>query len=159
MLMAIVVASGVALAACSATDSGSPAVPTSSASGILVVAVDDSLAAAFAVAKTAYEAVTPRATLNFRFAPSAVLRKSIEAGDPIDLFFAGDLATAQAIVADRLAAGPAAPFVVSQAGDTSAVVILARSPDVLGAAAFVRWLGGPDGRAILAKFGLAAPPP
>jgi ABC-type molybdate transport system substrate-binding protein len=154
----IVAALAFAAAGCSSADpTSSVAGATSPTSGVLVVAVDDSLAAAFAIVKPAYEAATPGAKLTYRFGPSKALLKSIEGGEAVDLFFAGDLATGQAIVTDRLAAGPAVPFAIGASGATSSVVILANSADVVGAAAFVRWLDGPAGQVILQKFGLAPP--
>ena len=150
---------GLAVAACGSTNTGPAGAATRShAAGALVVAADDSLAAAFAVIQPAYEAATPGAKLTLRFGPSSGLRATIEGGAAIDLFFADDLATARAIATERLAAGPVVPFVVTQSGATSGVVILARSADVPGAASFVRWLGEADGRAILERFGLARPP-
>jgi ABC-type molybdate transport system substrate-binding protein len=162
LVLLLVAAAALAAAGCGRTAVGPAAAGASATrppSGELLIAADDSMAAAFGAVKPAYEAATPGAKLTFTFGASSALRAKIERGQPTDLFFSADVANAQAIVTDRLAAGPAAPFAVTPAGGTSSFVILARSADVLGSAAFVRWLAGPDGQAILKGFGFASPPP
>lgn len=147
----------VAVAAGCSSSSGDAAA-TKGPTGVLLIAADDLLAAAFAAIKPVYEAATPGAQLALRFGPSAQLLDQIRIGAPTDLFFAGNTGDAQAIVTARLAGGPAVPFEVGPSG-TSSVVILANSANVPGAAAFERWLAGPDGQAILKSYGFSTPTP
>ena len=99
---------GLLVAACAAGGgSSTPARPPARQLTVLAAA---SLREAFFALGTAYERAVPGTVLTFSFDASSTLRAQIEQGAPVDAFASADLANAQAIVADGLAAGPLVPF-------------------------------------------------
>jgi molybdate transport system substrate-binding protein len=95
---------------------GSTAGPSGSAGPVLTLTIfaDASLTGALTAARTAYEAATPGVKLTLVFGSSAALRTQIQKGAAADAFISADLATAQALVTDHLAGGPATPLVADR---------------------------------------------
>lgn len=87
-----------------------PVGPPASVTGAITVFAGISLRDALTAAKAAYEAANPGVSITLSFDAPDALRARIEQGAPADLFASSDIAGAQAVVTDQLAAGPATPI-------------------------------------------------
>ena len=98
------------------TAAGSTAGPSGSTGPVVTLTIfaDASLTRVLSAAKSAYEAATPGIRLTLVFGSSAALRILIQKGAAADALISADLATAQGVVTDHLAGGPATPLVADR---------------------------------------------
>ena len=113
-LLALVLAAGLSLSACS---TGTPAASTSASSsesgrGLMVFAAA-SLSGPFTELAEEFEAAHSGTTVRLNFAGSADLATQIQSGAPADVFASADEANMDKVVEDGLASGDPAPFALN----------------------------------------------
>src|SRR5258708_3759673 len=130
-----------------ASGAPAPAATASPAPAALTILAAASLKNALDQVKTAYEAAHPGTTLTISTDSSAALETQIELGqgDAAIVYVTDAKASTKVEAIDP----PAAANVPA----TYAGVVVKASTEKVAAQAFLDWLAGPDGQAILATFG------